>query len=77
MTSKQKTVMEYGENRTLHIKLPQKYWDILFAMTQMSGQSPEDHCIDAIKCDIRMSLDDPEAFGKLLCDGWREALRDD
>ena len=76
MTSKQKSAMEYGANRTLHIRLPDKYWDVLFAMTQMSGQNPEDYCREAIQCDIKTSLDEPEYFGKLLCEGWRETLKD-
>jgi hypothetical protein len=76
MASKKTKVMEYGANRTLHIRLPQKYWDVLFAMTQMDGQSSEEYCKGAIECEITMDLDDPEYFGKLLTKGWRETLED-
>ena len=77
MTRKQKTVMEYGANRTLHIKLPDRYWSVLLAMTQLEVSSPEDYASDAVKCIIRMDLDAPEQFGELLTKGWRETLKDD
>lgn len=67
----------YGANRTLHIHLPDKYWDVLFAMTQIEGSRPEDYAEDAIKCIIRMDLDAPEQFGELLTDRWREILGND
>jgi hypothetical protein len=35
-------MQEYGANRTLHIRLPDRYWDVLFAMTQMSGETLEE-----------------------------------
>lgn len=71
---KQKKVPEYGGNRTLHIRLPDKYWSVLFAMTQIDGQTPEEYCRGAIESEIELNLDDPEYFGAFLCDGWREEL---
>lgn len=76
MASKQKTV-EYGANRELRIRLPDRYWRVLWAMTQLEGSSPEDFALDAVKCIIRMDLDAPEQFGELLTKGWREELQDD
>ena len=43
-------------------------------MTQMSGQTQEEWCQGAIEPDIYTALDNPEEFGKLLCDGCRETL---
>jgi hypothetical protein len=69
-------IKEYGANRSITISLPDKYWQVLFAMTQMSGESPEEYCTGAIQCEITMDLDNPEYFGKLLTDGWRETLEE-
>jgi hypothetical protein len=71
MTAK---VVEYGVNRPITISLPDKYWEVLFAMSQMAGETPEEYCKNAIECEIYMDLDNPEQFGKLLCDGWRETI---
>ena len=35
-------VIEYGANKPLRISLPDKYWDVLFAMAQMEGREIED-----------------------------------
>jgi hypothetical protein len=70
-------VIEYGVNRPIPIKLSDKLWEVLFAMTQMSGASPEEYCKEAIQCEITMDLDNPEYFGKLLVDGWKETLGKD
>lgn len=50
-------VIEFGANKTLHIRISDKYWDVIFAMTQMSGTSPEEWCKGAIEAGIYMNLD--------------------
>jgi hypothetical protein len=72
-----KKIVEYGANRTLHIRLPDNYWDVLFQMTQMMGISPEEYCVGAVQGDIYMEMDNPEYYGQLLTKGWRETLKDD
>lgn len=69
-------VIEYGANRTLHIRLSDKHWSVLFDMTSMIGQTPEEYCKEAIENDIRLSLDEPEYFGQLLAKGWKETLEE-
>lgn len=67
-------VMEYGVNRPITIKLPDKVWSVLWDMTQMMGITPEEYCAGAVECEITLDLDAPEEFGRLLCEGWRETL---
>jgi hypothetical protein len=43
-------------------------------MSQMVGETPEEYCKNAIEAEIYMDLDNPECFGKMLCDEWRETL---
>lgn len=73
MTAKAK-VMEYGVNRPITIKLSDKYWSVLWDMTQMMGITPEEWCVGAVESEITLDLDAPEEFGRLLCDGWRKTL---
>ncbi len=39
MTTK---AIEYGAPRSLSLKLDDKYWNILFAMSEMEGREPEE-----------------------------------
>lgn len=71
---KKAKVMEYGANRPITIKLSDKYWSVLWDMSQMVGETPEEYCKNAIEAEIYMDLDNPEDFCKLLCDGLRELL---
>lgn len=67
-------ILHFSQNRTLHIRLPDHLWNVLFAMTSMDGQTPEEYCLEAIRSDIEMSIDEPEYFGKLICQGWKQEL---
>lgn len=77
---KQKT-MEWGMNRPISIQLPQKYWDVLFCMAEMSGRTVEDLATERlkqiIKEDVDMGVHEEGYFGQLLVKGWQETLAGD
>ena len=51
MAVKQK-IVEYGANRSITIKLPDKFWSVLWDISQMAGETPEEYCKNAIEAEI-------------------------
>ena len=80
MTGKQK-IVEYGVNRPITIKLPDKYWDVLFCMAEMQGRTVEDLATERLKQiireDVDLSLHEEGYYGQLLIKGWQETLKGD
>jgi hypothetical protein len=78
--TKQK-VMQWGMNRPITISLPDKYWDILFAMAEMQSRTVEDLAIERlkqiIKEDVDLSLHEEGYYGQMLIKCWQETLKGD
>lgn len=75
--NKQKAIV-WGENRPITIKLPDKYWDVLFAMAQLEGREVKDLTTERLKqIIIEDAVLDTEHIGELISNGWKETLKDD
>jgi hypothetical protein len=84
LTTTQK-VVEWAMNKPLTISLPNCYWDVLYSMAHLQGkethQEIEEYATERLKQiiieDVIHSWCDEGFFGKLLCKGWEETLKDD
>lgn len=69
----------YGANKPITISLPDKYWDVLFAMAEMRGRTVEDVATERLKQilkeDVDLSYHEEGFYGQLLIKGWQETLK--
>ncbi|MGI0021049.1 MAG: hypothetical protein ACREAY_11320 [Nitrososphaera sp.] len=73
-------VIEYGANKPLRISLPDKYWSVLWDMSQMEGRDVEELATERLKQIISEDVIhdcDEGYYGKMLLKGWKETLKDD
>jgi hypothetical protein len=70
--TKQKTIT-FGLNKPIRISLPDKYWDILFAMAEMQSRTVEDLATERLKQiiieDVTMGEYDGGLYGVLMSRG--------